>query len=155
MGCLMETQLEGLGSFWCCLSAHVKFFCGFGFSVFLLGKYFVFNSGAYSGNQIFFPAFLKWILGHLVHLTSFSFTAETVMLELISLLLTLADFFKKFFTVSYCLAKISANDIPLMVQEPCPLCANKHAIPTPWVSEQWSLSDHFESKYSQTQQRHF
>lgn len=57
--------------------------------LFLLGKYFVFNSG----NQIFFPAFLKWILGHLVHLTSFSFTAETVMLELISLLLTLADFF--------------------------------------------------------------
>lgn len=104
--------------------------------LFLLGKYFVFNSGAYSGNQIFFPAFLKWILGHLVHLTSFSFTAETVMLELISLLLTLADFFFFNFTVSYCLAKISANDIPLMVQEPCPLRANKHAIPTPWVSEQ-------------------
>lgn len=104
--------------------------------LFLLGKYFVFNSGAYSGNQIFFPAFLKWILGHLVHLTSFSFTAETVMLELISLLLTLADFFFFNFTVSYCLAKISANDIPLMVQEPCRLRANKHAIPTPWVSEQ-------------------
>lgn len=68
--------------------------------LFLLGKYFVFNSGAYSGNQIFFPAFLKWILGHLVHLTSFSFTAETVMLELISLLLTLADFFFfKFYSI--------------------------------------------------------
>lgn len=72
----------------------LSFFCGFGFSSFFYWVSILFSIlGLILGIRFFFPAFLKWILGHLVHLTSFSFTAETVMLELISLLLTLADFF--------------------------------------------------------------